>query len=353
MTSTAISARGTFGLAAFSHQVGRSQFKEFMMITPSRPINEPQRLETLRALKVLDSAPEERFDRLTRLAKRLFGVPIALVSLVDADRQWFKSCIGLDATETSRDVSFCGHAILEDDVLVVPDALADVRFHDNPLVNDAPNIRFYAGCPLTVVNGSKLGTLCLIDVNPREMSEDDLVLLRDLARMAEQELSAVQLATTDELTKISNRRGFETLATHALNTCQRLERPATMLFFDLNGFKAVNDTFGHAEGDHALVTFAEILLQSMRQSDVVGRLGGDEFVVLLTSTTAAETEVILRRMQEDLDRKNQEAQRGYDIRFSVGSIEFDLMNHKDIHGVLGAADSAMYENKARSKAALH
>lgn len=322
------------------------------MITPPTPINEPQRLDTLRSLNVLDSAPEERFDRLTRLAKRLFGVPIALVSLVDADRQWFKSCIGLDATETSRDVSFCGHAILEDDILVVPDTLSDVRFHDNPLVTDAPNIRFYAGCPLTVVNGSKLGTLCLIDVNPREMSEDDLELLRDLARMAEQELSAVQLATTDELTKISNRRGFETLATHGLNMCQRLERPATMLFFDLNGFKAVNDTFGHAEGDRALVTFSEVLIHSMRQSDVVGRLGGDEFVVLLTSATATETEIILNRMQEDLTKKNQEVKRGYDIKFSVGIIEFDLETHKDIHGVLAAADSEMYKNKVSSKKAI-
>lgn len=322
------------------------------MLVPAKPINEPQRLDTLRALNVLDSAPEERFDRLTRLAKRLFGVPIALVSLVDADRQWFKSCMGLDATETSRDVSFCGHAILEDDVLVVSDTLADVRFHDNPLVTGAPGIRFYAGCPLTVLNGSKLGTLCLIDVNPREMPEEDLELLRDLARMAEQELSAVQLATTDELTKISNRRGFETLAAHALNMCLRLERPATALFFDLNGFKAVNDTFGHAEGDRALVTFSEVLIQSIRASDVVGRLGGDEFVVLLTSATIDETEMILSRLQEDLTKKNQEAKRGYDIQFSVGTIEFDLVTHKDIHGVLAAADSAMYENKMKSNAAV-
>jgi len=322
------------------------------MRAPARPINEAQRLDTLRSLNVLDSAPEERFDRLTRLAKRLFGVPIALVSLVDANRQWFKSCVGLDATETSRDISFCGHAILEDDILVVPNALTDERFHDNPMVTGEPNIRFYAGCPLTVVNGSKLGTLCLIDVNPRQMSEDDLVLLRDLARMAEQELSAVQLATTDELTKLSNRRGFETLANHTLTVCERMKRAATVLFFDLNGFKAVNDTFGHAEGDRALVTFSEVLIHCMRHSDVVGRLGGDEFVVLLTSATAAETQAILSRMQEELTRKNQEGKRGYDIRFSVGMVEFDLETHKDIHGVLAAADSAMYRDKLKSKALL-
>src|ERR1700752_1549332 len=116
------------------------------MLTPALPADENTRLDTLRALNILDTSPEERFDRLTRLAKRLFGVPIALVNLVDADRQWFKSCVGLSATETPRDISFCGHAILGDDILLVPDAGVDERFHDNPLVTGDPNIRFYAGC---------------------------------------------------------------------------------------------------------------------------------------------------------------------------------------------------------------
>ena len=224
------------------------------MHLPPIPGNESTRLETLRALNILDTSPEERFDRLTRLAKRLFGVPIALVSLVDADRQWFKSCVGLSASETSRDVSFCAHAIVSDEILTVPDTLADDRFHDNPLVTEAPNIRFYAGCPLTVPNGSKLGTLCLIDVKPRELDDEERELLRDLARMAEQELAAVQLATLDDLTLLSNRRGFSALAQHALNVCKRLNKPASLLFFDLNDFKQINDTFGHAEGDRALKT---------------------------------------------------------------------------------------------------
>lgn len=136
------------------------------MLVPGKPANETARVQALHGLELLDSAPEERFDRLTRLAKRLFNVPIALVTLVDTNRQWFKSCVGLDATETPRDVSFCGHAILQNDLLLVPDAREDVRFHDNPLVTGAPNIRFYAGYPLTVPNGNKMGTLCLIDTKP-------------------------------------------------------------------------------------------------------------------------------------------------------------------------------------------
>ncbi len=178
------------------------------MIKPPFPINEAARLDTLRRLNVLDTPPEERFDRLTRLAKRLFDVPIALVSLVDADRQWFKSRQGLDVTETPRDLSFCGHAILGSEIMVVTDACCDERFANNPLVTGDPKIRFYAGFPLSAANGGKLGTLCLIDRAPRAMSEDDVRLLDDLATMVEEELAALQLATIDELTGLSNRRGF-------------------------------------------------------------------------------------------------------------------------------------------------
>lgn len=211
------------------------------MMKPAIPVDEGTRIDALHSLKVLDTPPEERFDRLTRLARRLFGVPIALVSLVDTDRQWFKSCDGLDASETSRDASFCGHAILGDDIFLIPDAARDERFQDNPLVTGEPRIRFYAGCPLTVTNGSKLGTLCIIDRDPREFDDEDLALLKDLARMAEQELAAVQLATMDYLTKLTNRRGFDALSTHALGLCRRLHKPASLLYFDLDKFKPIND----------------------------------------------------------------------------------------------------------------
>ncbi|MFM0396398.1 sensor domain-containing diguanylate cyclase [Paraburkholderia phytofirmans] len=320
------------------------------MHVPPTPTNETARLDTLRALHILDTLPEERFDRLTRLAKRLFSVPIALVSLVDADRQWFKSCVGLNASETSRDVSFCAHAILGDEILMVPDTLADERFHDNPLVTDNPNIRFYAGCPLTVPNGSKLGTLCLIDTKPRGLDEEERELLRDLARMAEQELAAVQLATLDDLTLLSNRRGFEALAQHALNVCKRMHKPASLLFFDLNDFKQINDTLGHAEGDRALKTFADVLRTALRESDVIGRLGGDEFVVLLTDSDSGATQEVTQRLTQMLDARNAEARRGYHIRYSVGQIQYDSARHQSIAELLAAADAAMYSHKQASKA---
>lgn len=320
------------------------------MLVPPIPANERARLDTLHALRILDTPAEERFDRLTRLARRIFGVPIALVSLVDENRQWFKSCVGLDAGETSRDVSFCAHAILHDEILMVPDTLSDERFHDNPLVTGDPGIRFYAGCPLTVANGDKLGTLCLIDVKPRGLDDEERELLRDLSRMAGEELAAVQLATLDPLTQLSNRRGFEALAQHALNVCKRLSKPASLLFFDLNEFKAINDTYGHAEGDRALVAFAEVLRDALRESDVIARLGGDEFVALLTDSTHAETLAVTQRLNRNLAARNALEQRGYDICYSVGQIEYDSHGLATIADLLTEADSAMYANKRASKA---
>jgi diguanylate cyclase (GGDEF)-like protein len=323
----------------------------FAMIEPPIPVDEVARLNTLRSLNILDTMPEERFDRLTRMARRMFDVPIALISLVDANRQWFKSCQGLSVSETSREISFCGHAILGDEILTVPDALADERFHDNPLVLGEPKIRFYAGCPLWV-NGRKLGTLCLIDRQPRDFDADDRSLLRDLARMAEQEIAAVELATIDELTQMSNRRGFLALGQHALGLCARLQRPASLFYFDLDGFKSINDRFGHAEGDHALVDFSTLLMQTFRESDVVGRLGGDEFVVLLTNCSERESEHALQRLEQAVQQRNQQRARCCDIHFSVGAVAFDDSRHQSIQALLADADALMYERKRSKKGCL-
>ncbi len=158
------------------------------MKEPEIPENEAQRHKSLCDLEILDSPPEARFDRITRVAKCHFNVPIALVSLVDSERQWFKSRQGLEASETPRNISFCGHAILGDDIFHVPDTLADACFSDNPLVTDGPKIRFYAGAPLHAPDGQRVGTLCIIDDQPRIFSADELSILRDLADCVEAEL---------------------------------------------------------------------------------------------------------------------------------------------------------------------
>ncbi len=317
------------------------------MISPTIPEDEKQRLEKLRALKLLDSAPEERFDRLTRMAKRMFGVDISVLSLIDDGRQWFKSKSSeMDIPdETSREVSFCGHAILGNDVFVVEDALDDHRFRDNPLVTADPNIRFYAGYPLKVNNGSALGTLCIIDTEPRAFDPEDSQLLKDLGVMAEQEIAALQLATLDELTLISNRRGFADLAKHSLNICRRKGLTASILLFDLNKFKPINDQFGHAEGDRALVVFANIMREVFRQSDVFGRIGGDEFAVLMMDVDADNTQRVIDRFKTEVTTYNTEAARGYDIEYSVGYVNTSVDDHMTIDDLLAAADKKMYAAK--------
>jgi diguanylate cyclase (GGDEF)-like protein len=312
---------------------------------PNIPQDEATRLKTLRSLNILDTLPEERFDRLTRVAMRLFGVPIALVSLIDADRQWFKSSVGLGASETPRDISFCGHTILGNDVFIIPDATKDKRFADNPLVMNDPNIRFYAGYPLKAQNGSKLGTLCIIDQKARELNEDDLEAFQDLASMVEQELLSVQTATLDELTKISNRRGFMMLAEHCLKVCTRHQIPASLIYIDLDKFKMINDKFGHTEGDRALVAFTEQVKSTFRESDTFARLGGDEFAILLTQTTKDVAENILARFKESLDKHNQESDCGYDLLFSYGIVEFNPEQHDTVEALLKEGDLLMYDCK--------
>ncbi|HEX8701804.1 MAG TPA: GAF domain-containing sensor histidine kinase [Myxococcaceae bacterium] len=158
------------------------------MKTAPVPPNESARLEALAAHALLDTPSEEAFDSLTRLASRLCGTPIALVSLVDETRQWFKSRVGLEEPETTRDVAFCAHAILQDGVLVVRDTHQDERFHDNPLVTGEPRIRFYAGTPLKSLSGHPLGTLCVIDRVPRELTAEQAQALHVLGRQVEAQL---------------------------------------------------------------------------------------------------------------------------------------------------------------------
>src|SRR4029077_8080584 len=179
------------------------------MIAPPRPPDEERRLAALHTLNLLDTEPEERFDRIPRLAQRVFRTSMATFTLIDADRQWFKSEVGAAGKEDPRDISFCAHAFLEPDTTVIEDARYDKRFHDNPLVTGDPNIRFYAGHPVAGPGGERLGTLCVIDDKPRAIDDFDLEALAEFAAMVEAEVASFSLAIGDELTGLANRRGFE------------------------------------------------------------------------------------------------------------------------------------------------
>lgn len=319
------------------------------MKEPKQPPNEAERLHALRALKILDTSYEERFDRITRMAKQMFKVPITLVSLIDEDRQWFKSCQGLEVTETPRALSFCGHAINQDDVFIVPDTLKDERFADNPLVTGDLKVRFYAGYPLKLRPGINLGTLCIVDSKPRELSAEDKQLLEDFGAMIEQEIKSMQWATFDELTMVSCRRGFMSLANYAKKVCHRDKMSMVFILLDLDKFKVINDLYGHHEGDVALIQFAKVMRETFRESDIIGRLGGDEFVIMLSDIAIDKVNTLLSRFDDAIADMNVRINKPYKIEFSVGVASFPYDTKKSLDDMVAAADLAMYEQKKRKK----
>jgi diguanylate cyclase (GGDEF)-like protein len=316
-----------------------------MLQRPALPINEKKRLDALSALNILDTQSEERFDRLTRLAAKMFHVPIALVSLIDESRQWFKSREGLAVTETSREVSFCGHTILQDKPLVIKDVMSDLRFADNPLVTGEPHIRFYAGCQIKAPNGLSIGTLCIIDTKPKDFSDDDLESLQDLATMVERELAAIHLATIDDLTGISNRRGFSLQAEKTLHLCVNNTIPASLVFIDLNNFKRINDKYGHLVGNHALKTFAHIFKAAAGTSDNVARSGGDEFLALLPNAKEQHAVMFVEKLKKSINEFNVINSPQYKLSFAYGIAEFNPAKPMGLHELISESDRMMYKQK--------
>lgn len=267
------------------------------MKKPQIPADEDERLEALGGLGILYSPSEERFDRITKLARKIFDVPIVLVSLVAEDCQWFKSAQGITADQTPREVSFCGHAILSDDALVVPDASVDERFADNPLVTGPPNLRFYAGYPVEY-KGKKLGTLCLIDDQPRTFSASDREDLKSMALWVQNEISltalseaqvellkelgaAKRLSMIDPLTKTWNRQGMEELLVKEMARSRREQESVSIMTIDIDDFGRVSDEFGQAVADSVLMETAQRIRTAVRPQDLIGRYDSDQFLLFL------------------------------------------------------------------------
>ncbi|BBZ77339.1 GGDEF domain-containing protein [Mycolicibacterium anyangense] len=302
------------------------------------PDNEQQRLAVLKEYRVLDTLPEQSFNDLTKLASLICGTPMALVTLIDEDRQWFKANLGLAGEETPRSEAFCAHAIMApDELLVVPDATQDERFATNPSVTGDPHIRFYAGAPMVAPTGEALGTLCVIDRRPHQLTADQKAALRILSRevmvqlelrrsistleqtlldqetyvellheyqrdMEKLRVSLESQSVTDVLTGVQNRRSFD-LALD--DECQRaLSRRTSLalLMIDVDRFKHLNDTFGHPAGDETLRAVAQLLQSELRNNDRLFRYGGEEFAVLLPDTTMKGAFVLGERFRRTIAR---------------------------------------------------
>lgn len=334
------------------------------MKTPPLPPDETSRQASLAALHILDTPMEERFERITRLAKRSFNVPIVAISLIDNSRQWFKSVQGLPVNETPRDVSFCGHAILDNDTMVVLDAMLDPRFHDNPLVTGDPSIRFYAGCPVHAPDGAAIGTLCLIDRVPRQLDSHDLQALKDLAHMVENEiqiktaesrhthlvteLNEVKLrAAVDPLTRLWNRSAITELLVRERAQTVRENTSLAVIFIDFDHFKQVNDRNTHAAGDALLREGAARLNATLRPMDALGRYGGDELIAVLPDCTMEEVKLIGERLRSVIAQTPIEIP-GSVIKASIsGGVAYDQAGAAtDIERLIAIADQALYQAKA-------
>lgn len=331
------------------------------MLEAPLPPNEPSRLATLQGLWVLYTPAEERFDRITRLARQLLDVPIALVSLIDAQCQWFKSAQGMELSETARTVSFCARAILMDDTMVVPDAHLDPRFKDSPLVTGEPYVQFCAGHPLRAADGSKLGTLCVMDRRPRQMSGADLEKLRDLAAWAENELRVTALskaqlglisecddlrrrAMLDSLTRLWNRSAIMDVLQRELAHVQRKEGPLSVIMADVDHFKKINDMYGHQAGDAVLLEVVKRMRSSVRPYDAIGRYGGEEFLIVLGNCNQDTALMIAGRARERVAGDKVETSDGVistSISLGLASVASDCDPGKLIH----SADAALYRAK--------
>jgi diguanylate cyclase (GGDEF)-like protein len=307
--------------------------------------DEESRLVELNSLGILDSAEEERYDRFIRLAKRTFNVPFASFSLVDDSREWFKSRHGYDAMEIPLRDSFGIHAIYNRHALVVHDATRDPRFSSQAMES---GIKFYAAFPIRTHRDQVIGTLNIADTTPRNFSDEDHKCLSDLACMIEEEINLQSIANIDDLTSLFNRRGFMGVGQHAIAICKRMRRPATVMFFDLDGFKQVNDTYGHAEGDRVLKNIGTLLRSVFRNSDVVARMGGDEFCVLLTGTDTDHVDRPLHNLADSIQVQNENTP--YEIGYSVGVVEYED-RHDDITKLMEEADHLMYQQKRARKQA--
>ncbi|WP_221936891.1 sensor domain-containing diguanylate cyclase [Mycolicibacterium sp. 018/SC-01/001] len=341
------------------------------------PANEGKRMQVLADYNILDSLPEQAYDDFAKLASAICGTPIALITLLDDDRQWFKANVGLDVSETPRSQAFCAHAIMDPgDVMTVEDATLDQRFAANPLVTGDPGIRFYAGAPLVAPTGEALGTICVIDRAPRSLSETQrealeilsreiivqLELRRSIATLEQavldqekyvellqeyqRDIEKVRMhlesqSVTDVLTGVKNRRSFDLTVEEEFMRAQARQTNLALLMIDVDNFKSFNDGFGHPAGDEVLRSLAQLLQSEMRETDSLFRYGGEEFAVVLPETTCKGAFVLAERFRRTVQRAPW-PKRGITISIGVAATGPDIASPRDL---LQCADEALYSAK--------
>jgi len=335
------------------------------MLDHALPSNEGLRQQMLDDQELLDTPADPYLDVLVRVVREMFEVDTVLISLVDRDRQWFKARLGLDIPETPRSVSFCSHAILNQDTFIIPDSHADPRFRDNPVVTNPPFLRFYAGQPLLTHSGQAIGTLCLLHPKPRQFSTAQAQRLKDMAtlvegylqlRHASEETHELRAALSreqrkvmlDPLTQLWNRAGLNHFLPHEQRQAGERGLQLGLLFCDLDHFKAVNDGHGHGAGDQVLWECARRISSAVRPQDVVTRSGGEEFVVLTQVHDHDELLHIAERIRDAVERDPvQASQIALNLTVSIGCTLAGLDEAPE--RALERADQALYQAKRNGR----
>lgn len=325
------------------------------------PLDEARRLSALRALALLDTPAEERFDRITRLALRAFGVSSSTIALVDETREWIKSSAGFPHPQLAREVSFAAHAIGDGGLLVIEDTVRDARFHDHPLVIDEPRVRFYAGQPLHAEDSSLAGVLSIYDAAPRRFTAADRQALSDLAAIAERELrvtglSASQLEAVasgaardlpriDPLTRLWNRSAMFDIVRRELRQAKSEQASVGMLLIDVDHLRDINEQIGHATGDWILGEVARVLRISLRPYDVIARFGGEEFAAFLTGIDPTNAVDAAERIRLSIGRELRSAM-GREVSVTIGAATAPAAAAEP-ESLVRSAQSALWSAKKR------
>lgn len=303
------------------------------------------RLAALDSLDIMDTPAEPAFDRVARLIRMIFEVDTALVTMMDGHRQWYKAALGTPNAEVPLRESFCQHVLSAREPLIVPDASQDPRFAGNRHVLAPGGVRFYAGMPLVTGDGHVIGSICAIHGRPRTCCDREIGILRELSELVMNELELRQLATSDGLTGLSTRRAFKADAEKYVALARRHRSQLSVITFDIDFFKAINDTYGHAGGDMVLRAVAQAAQSAMRRSDLLGRVGGEEFAVVLPDadgTAAMAVAEKLRHAFRALEFAGSRPPIKVSASFGVATLD---PGRDDLETVLLKADEALYEAK--------